>query len=69
MFKASIIGILFKLQNQFKDTIVEQGNATKWANESHEYVSKIYETENLFERKKKLIQLSDVLISLAGGSL
>ena len=28
---------------------------------------KIYETENLFERKKKLIQLSDVLIALPGG--
>ena len=28
---------------------------------------KIYETKNLFERKKKLIGLSDVLIALPGG--
>ena len=28
---------------------------------------KIYETKNLFERKKKLIELSDVLIALPGG--
>jgi hypothetical protein len=45
-YKMSYTEYATKLQNQFKDTLVEQGNATKWANESHEYVSKIYETEN-----------------------
>ena len=44
-YKMSYTEYATKLQNQFKDTVVEQGNAIKWANESHEYVSKIYETK------------------------
>jgi hypothetical protein len=45
-YKMSYTEYATKLQNQFKDTVVEQGNAEDWANESHEYVSKIYETKD-----------------------
>lgn len=44
-YKMSYTEYADKLQNQFKDVVVEQGNAIKWANESHQYVSKIYETK------------------------
>jgi hypothetical protein len=45
-YKMSYTEYATKLQNQFKDTIVEQGVPEDWANESHEYVSKIYETKD-----------------------
>ena len=45
-YKMSYTEYANKLQNQFKDTIVQQGNAEDWANESHKYVSKIYETKS-----------------------
>ena len=45
-YKMSYTEYADKLQNQFKDIVVEQGNAIKWANESHQYVPKIYETKS-----------------------
>ena len=45
-YKMSYTEYATKLQNQFKDTIVQQGNAEDWANESHKYVSKIYEIKS-----------------------
>lgn len=45
-YKMSYTEYADKLENQFKDTLIQQGNPIVWARESHSYVPKIYETKD-----------------------